>query len=97
MNKIIIEITNDHQPYKILDDGNPVPLTHASGSTSMGNGNVFCVVKENLSIESINSTIKTWFIQGFVDYSPKLLTKDPTAASNVFIPIKRIVEIHVIE
>lgn len=94
--KIIIEVNNEHQSYKLSQDGYPVVLTDPPGSSVVGNGNGFFVVKENVSEEVACLTIKDWFDKGFVECSPK--SNDfPNAAVKVFIPIRRIVEIHVLD
>lgn len=91
--KIIIEIDNKHQSYKLDPDGHITILNHAPRSSIVGNGNGYYVVRENLTEENAILTIKSWFDQGFVDYSPK----ENGAAIKVFIPIKRIIEIHILE
>ena len=97
MSKIVIEINNEHQSYKLSENGDYVDvLTHAPGSTVSGNGNPFYIVRENLTDVECDLIVKTWFNQGFVDYSPKS-EKTPQAANKVYIPIRRIVGIDVLD
>jgi hypothetical protein len=96
MSKIVIELNNEHQPYKLSKNGDYVDvLTHAPGSTVCGNDNPFYIDREDLTDVECELMVKTWFNQGFVDYSPKS-EKTPLAANKVYIPIRRVVEIHIL-
>lgn len=59
-------------------------------------GNPILTLREKLSETEAHDLIKSWFQQGFVDYVAKS-DEAPNGAIKVYIPIRRIIEIYILE